>query len=189
MQPFFISSHLFLLDCSHLLLVICSDDAGNGVMTGCSKKVILYIWGMASQTAWYCFTLSALKSKLLYSILALKLARDWKRFSTLSPLFHWNIFSFAAIMFLRKQPFWEDSFQNPCWSLSPDNQLLVQYCLLWTFCIESCWGGYLTVECVRTVYWSNEPSLKVQDVGSASKNQSSISESLFFLYGLRELEM
>ena len=83
----------------------------------------------------------------------LKLARDWKRFSTLSPLFHWNLLSFAAIMFLRKQTFWEDSFQNPRWSLSPDNQFLVQYCLVWTFCIESCWGGCLTV------YWSNEPSL------------------------------
>ena len=89
----------------------------------------------------------------------LKLARDWKRFSTLSPLFHWNLLSFAAIMFLRKQTVWEDSFQNPRWSLSPDNQFLVQYCLVWTFCIESCWGGCLTVERVRTVYWSNEPSL------------------------------
>ena len=49
---------------------------------------------MASLTASYCLTFSALKSMFLYSIRAFKLARQRIRFSILSPSFHWNRFSF-----------------------------------------------------------------------------------------------
>ena len=49
---------------------------------------------MASLTASYCLTLAALKSMFLYSIWALKLARQRIRFPVLSPSFHWNRFSF-----------------------------------------------------------------------------------------------